>query len=110
MTTTTIAAPAAAAWSAHILLNPSPIYFANIHTSDGAAYGHTCIYNPQLTATAFDDFGANARTYATAAMAAWTSNVRSHRLMYASMTVTLSANAQNNQGTVTCAQYDQRGF
>lgn len=26
------------------------------------------------------------------------------------MTVTLSANAQNNQGTVTCAQYDQRGF
>lgn len=72
MTTTTIAAPAAAAWSAHVTLNPSPIYFAAIHSSDGVAFGHTVVYNPQLTATAFDDFGANARTYATDAMTAWT--------------------------------------
>lgn len=32
MTTTTVAAPAAAAWSAHVLLNPGPIYFGNVHT------------------------------------------------------------------------------
>lgn len=29
--------------------------------------------------------------------------------MYASATITLSSNAQSNQGTVTCGQYDFRG-
>ncbi len=47
MTTTTVSAPGAASWYAHVLLNPDPIYFGNVYTFDAApAFGHTVIYNP----------------------------------------------------------------
>ncbi len=110
MTTSTVAAPGAAVWNATINLNPSPIYFGNVHTDDSTpAYGYTTIYNPNLgIATAFSEFGAGARTWHTDAMNAWSTNTRSYRMLYASTTVTLSSNAQSNQGNMTCAQYDTR--
>jgi len=109
MTTVNVGAPALNTWNAHIRLNPSPLVFGRVHTFDGTVAGSTCIYNPSLGVTAaFSDFGAAARTWNTAAVAAWSGNTVKYRLIYASMTVTLSASTTTDQGSVTVAQYPQR--
>lgn len=110
MTTQTIAAPGAAAWGAEVLLNPNPMYFGKVITSTAApAYGSTTVYNPTLTTTAFSEFGAGAKNWHAAALASWTSNVLRYRMLYASVTVTMSASSTTNQGTVVAGQYPKTG-
>lgn len=106
MTTSTISAPADNIWGADIILNPSPVYFAKAIVSDGSAYGTTTIYNTQLATVTWSEFGAAARTANTALHNAWATNTQAYRLMYASITATLSASSTTDQGSVTCAQYE----
>lgn len=49
MTTQTITAPAAATWSAHIKLAPTPCVFGRTATNTAAAYGYFSAVNPTLT-------------------------------------------------------------
>lgn len=58
LTTTTVSAPAAAAWQAHIKLNPSPLCFGSIAAATAAAYSFTTVYNPTVTSMPFDEHGA----------------------------------------------------
>lgn len=109
MSTRTVSAPAAAAWTADITLAPTPLYFAKVATTDGAAFGTTTIYNTSLgIAPPASDFAAASGPFNTSAINHWVDNVSSYRLLYASITATLSASATTNQGTVVCAQYSQR--
>lgn len=115
MTTTTIAAPSAAAWTAEILLNPTPLYFGKVITSTATpTYGTQTLYNPALVpSTPYAEFGNAAQNWHANADYFWRSNVIRHRLLYASVTVTMSATTQTNEGTVVCAQYPKtytKGF
>jgi hypothetical protein len=106
MTTQTITAPAAASWTADVSMCPTPLYFGKVHTGDGVAFGESTVYNPSLgVALPATEFGAVAVAYNTAAIAAFHNNVQQYRLTYAAMTVTLTASATTNQGSVVAAQY-----
>jgi len=108
MTTTTIAAPGSGAWTADVFTSPSPINFAKVVTGDGTAYGTTTIHNTQLgVTTAWSEFGSGSRSAMAAYELAWANSTKKYRLMYASTTITLSASATTDQGSVTCAQYEQ---
>lgn len=109
-TTFTIESPSTGIWDAHLRLCPNPLYFARYWTFDNASGANSgAIYNPSLgLSAAYSDFGANSRTYNTAAMAALANNVSKFRTTYASATVVLSSSATTNQGSLTCAQYPMR--
>jgi len=106
----TITAPAAAAWNADVVLAPTPLYFAKVHTSDGAAFTSTTIANNSLGVTqAQAEFGANGILWNTAMNTAFWQNVSMYRITYASMTITMSAAATTDEGSVTCGQYPVHG-
>lgn len=105
VTQQTVSAPASAAWSADILCAPSPLTFANVRTYDGTAVGDTVLYNPRVNPTGtFSPYGASGRTWWQTAMTTWSANTTRYRLMYASVTSTLSASATANEGAVYCSQ------
>lgn len=106
MTTQTISAPAAATWGADVVLAPSPTVFGRTATETAAAYGYTSATNPTLTANPAAEFGALGKGFSDLLVAGFCSNALRYRLMYASVTVSLTASATSNEGSVVAAQYD----
>lgn len=104
-TSATVAAPASAAYNLDVHLAPTPLSFAHWHTEDGATSTTGTLYNDKLGGTApFGEYGATARTWLAEKLGLFAANVTRYRLMYASATVSLSANMTGNEGTAYATQ------
>jgi hypothetical protein len=112
MTTATISAPGADDWTADVVFAPTPITFASVTAVDTSSVrSTTTLHNTTLGVTAFfDEFGTDARSWYALAASTWSHNVTKYRLTHASITLTMTASSVSNQGTLTCAQYDQEYY
>lgn len=108
MTTQVISAPAAAQWSAHVKLAPTPLYFGRTATDTAAAYGYHTAYNPTLAIGPYQEFGALGGNFHLEMIQSFAAKAHAYRLMYASVTATLTASSTTNEGSVVAAQYDER--
>jgi hypothetical protein len=106
----TIASPdPAQSWSMDFSLAPTPLAFGHVHATANdstATFSDLTLLNHRFRNPndLYDEFGATARANHSSMMTNFIASCKRYRLMYASVTATMTASNVSNEGTVTCAQ------
>lgn len=95
-------------WDMDFSLAPTPLAFGHVHASDtqGATYSDLTLLNSRFRNPndSIEEFGATSRANHSSMMTNFLASCKRYRLMYASVTATMTASNVSNEGTVTCAQ------